>query len=128
MPSAFGAIMNRLDADLDAHLGENISLIPMKNGDFGRTPDPDRAVLDCVALVNEVDPSAADVGKMMVRVPYSEFELEVARSVLAGAKFKKDDEALLLDRDGSPRCVIVRVDDADRGRVCFICSMRGVEQ
>lgn len=116
-PSPFASALADMDTALDAQMGEDVGFVPSVRGDFAATPDPDRPAFDVVALVHEVDPSSADTGGMLTRVRYDEFELEIDRRQLVGRTIRKGDEVLLLERAGSPRYAVARVDDTDRGRL-----------
>jgi hypothetical protein len=119
-PSPFAAALAAMDADLDTHMGETISIVPVRVSDYGTAPDPERSTFDVVALVNYVDPSAADSGKMESRVAYEETEVGIRRALLpTGSKVRKNDEVLLLDRPGTPRLKVSRIDDVDPERLCL---------
>ena len=125
--SPFAAALAAADVVIDAQMGEDISIIPCVPGDFGAVPDSERPAFDVVGLVYETDPSAADAGSMMTRLPYEEWEIEVRREHLAGRRVRKGDEVLLLDRPGSPRFVVSRIDDVDRSRIIMALTSIGGE-
>jgi len=117
MASPFAAALAQMDERLDEHMGEAIAVTPMRAGDFGTTADPDRPAFTVKALVDYVDPSAADVGKLQARLVYSETVVEIRRAVLAGRRLRKNDEIVLVEQSGTPRLKISRVDDVDPERL-----------
>lgn len=128
MPSHFATALAQMDQDIDPHLGEDVAIIPMRDSDFDTAPDPERPAFDVVALVNNVDPSTADIAKLSARLPYEEFEIEILRDLIPpGMKLRKNDQTILLERDGSPRFKISRIDDAERGRLAFTVSRLAAE-
>ena len=125
MPSPFATALAQMDVDLDAHLGEEVSLIPMIAGDYDQSADPARQEVNVIALVNFVDPSSADISTLDARVRYEEVEIEVDRSLLPtdpGWILKKQDEVVLLERPSSPRYKIGRVDTIDPVRLYITLS------
>ena len=121
MVSPFASEVAIGEADLDDQLAENISITPIRGGREGRYMshvDTERPQIDCVALVDYTDPSSADIAKLDARIPYQELEAQIRRAVLPpGAKLRKGDIVQLLDRPGSPRTKIGRVDTDDPERL-----------
>lgn len=117
MPSPFWSTLARLEHKFDAAMGESVRITAQASGEFGAAADPDRPPFEIVALVHEVDPSAADAGSMLARMPYEEWELEIHRPALAGRQIKKGDDVQLVERPSAPRFNISRIDDVDAGRV-----------
>jgi hypothetical protein len=117
MPSPFWSTLARLEHKFDAAMGEAARVTPQASGDFGAAADPDRPPFEVVALVHEFDPSAADAGQMLARLPYEEFELEIHRPSLAGRQIRKGDDVQLVERPGAPRFNVSRIDDVDVGRM-----------
>lgn len=123
MPSPFARALAKMDATLDAQMGEQITIVPMRNSDFARIVDNDRPTIDVVALVNFVDPSSADIARLDARVAYEEVEAEVRRALLPdGFVPRKSDEVVLLDRPGGPRYKIGRADTIDPERIYLTLS------
>lgn len=122
MPSRFAEAMAAADVALDAHMGEDVQVTPMRRGDFAAVPDPDRPAFDVTALVVDGDPSSTPIAKMDVRVVHEEWRVEVRRAVLAGRKVRKGDEIVLLERPGSPRIVVTFVERLDRERLHLVCG------
>lgn len=123
MPSPFEAALAKADLAIDAKMAEEISIIPMLRGDFAEAVDSERPVIDVVALVNYVDPSSADIDKLDGRIAYDEYEIEIRRALLpAGYKVRKNDIVQLLDRHGSPRTKVMRVNEIDPTRLVITLS------
>ena len=121
MTSPFAAALAQAETVLDAHLGECVSVIPMVSADFGRAPDNDRPAFDVTALVTVQDPSSANAAGLEVRVAYDEVEVEIRR-VLVPIRIAKNDELLLLDRPGSPRLKVNRIERLDEERLVLVCG------
>lgn len=116
--NAFRRALAKSDRVLDVKMGEAVSIVPMRSGDFGDRVDPDRVTHDTVALVNWVDPSSADISRLESRVAYEETEIAIRRSLLPdGFKPRKGDYVILLDQPGSPRHKVNRVDANDPERL-----------
>ena len=123
MPSPFAAALTAADEHIDGQMAENISIVPMKNGDFSTHVDTERDEINPVALVDYVEQSSGDIAVLEARVPFEEVEAEVRRALLPdGAEIRKNDEVLLLDRPGSPRYKVGRVDKDDPERILFTLS------
>jgi hypothetical protein len=117
MTSPFWSTLNRIEHKFDALMGEVVRITPQASGDFGAAADPDRPPFEVVALVHEVDPSSADAGQMLARLPYEEWELEIHRPALAGRAIRKGDDVQLIRRPGAPRFSVSRPDDVDANRI-----------
>ena len=118
MPSPFAAALTEADVAIDDEMAEMISIVPRARGDFAVIIDAERSVIDCVALVDFVDPSSADLSALDARAPYEELEAQVRRAALpVGAVIRKGDEVLLLDRAGTPRTKVGRVNGNDPERI-----------
>ncbi len=124
MPSAFWSKLAAVEHKFDALMGEAVRIVPQASGDFGAGADPDRPPFEVTALVHEVDPSAADAGQMLGRLPYEEWELEIHRPALAGRQVRKGDEIQLPDRPNAPKFTVSRVDDVDAGRVTLTLARK----
>ena len=114
MPSPFVAALKKMNAALDAQLGEPATLTPMTGGDFGAGPDPARPAFPAVVLVHEIEPSAAQVEHSQTYVAYSEQHVEIRRTHLPAAwSLRKGDEVFLTDRRLRLRVNRVERDDPD---------------
>jgi|GEM_PF-4856143 len=122
MPSPFAAALVEAEAVLDQHLGESVTVIPMVASDFGRTVDGIRPAFDAVALVTVQDPSSANAEGMEVRVAYDEVTVEIRRALLPAYRLAKNDEILLLERPGSPRVKVNRIERLDEERIVLVCG------
>lgn len=119
MPSPFFEALTAADALLDAHVGETVSIVPMRNTDFARGVDPERDTVDVLALVDFTDPSSADISVVTPRYAHASWQIEVRRTSLPdGFRLRLNDEVLLLDRPGSPRTKVTQVDNQDPTRLC----------
>ena len=128
MPSPFAEALSAMEKRLDTHMGERIGFSPMKNEDFDTAADPERVPFEVVGLADFVDPSSADIATLDARVPFEELEIEVRREVLpAGTVIRKNDQVELLERPGSPRYKVGRVDTSDPGRLRMALSKIGID-
>jgi hypothetical protein len=128
MPSPFMAALADADADIDAELAEQITIVPMRRGEFAEQVDNERPTIDCVALVNHIDPSAADIPHLEARAPYEEFEAQIRRIVLpVGFRIAKGDKVCMLDRPGSPWTRVGRFSGVDPERVTLTLQPIGSE-
>lgn len=123
MPSPFATALAEVEGALDQHLGEDISITPMRNGDHAVSADPDRQAVNVVALVDFVDPHTVDIARLNARVAYEEVEAEIRRSLLPeNIELRKDDYVTLNERPGAPRYKISRVDTNDPERLALTLS------
>lgn len=122
MPSRFAEALGAAEPLFDEHIGETLTVVPMKNGDYGMARDPDRAPFDVVGLEAYVDPATADVGRLQARYAYEETEFEIRRALLAGRVLRKDDQVVLSERSSAPRYKVSRVDDVDPERIGIVLT------
>ena len=122
MRSPYQRALAAADARFDQHMGEMVQITPMRQSDFGRSPDPQRPAFDCVALVEAGAPSTANIPTLDTRVVYEQWDVEVRRAVLGDRRVRKGDEIILLDRPGSPRVMVNHVERLDEVRVKFVCG------
>ena len=121
MVSPFAAALSEAELALDEHLGESVSVLPMRVSDFGRAPDPERPAFDVPALVTLQDPSSANAAGLEVRVAYDEVEVEIRRA-LVPIRLAKNDEIALGERPDAPRLKVNRIERLDEERLVLVCG------
>ena len=123
MTSPFSAALAVMEQVLDNHVGETIQLVPCRHTDYAESlPDPNRATRDVMALVHEHDTSTVDISSLTARVPYEEIEVVIRRALLGTLQLRKNDEVVLVDRPGSPRFRVMRIDRLDEQRIGLALS------
>lgn len=122
MPANWQAALDKLENALDARLGESIGVVPMRLGDFGTSPDPDRPAFDVFGLAAEWDASASPAAKMQTQSAVETMVVELRDSEVVGRLIRKGDEIVLYDRPRAPRLVVTRRERLDPGRIAVICG------
>jgi hypothetical protein len=113
-------IVKQIDDDLDEHISETVTLIPITQGEWGLTADVSRATIDVPALIVEHDQSSISIAKMDGRMPYGEVEIAVRRSQIPpDYKIRKGDQVRFIDRDPVMLFEISRIERLDQNRLGF---------
>ena len=78
-PSPFATAFARMDAALDDHMGEQISVIPLRHGDFADMPDQNRPAFVVGGLVDEGTEHGSAASPLHVHVPDTTWSVEIRR-------------------------------------------------